>query len=289
MAKPKFGVANLRISYCGGGMDRPEHFKDREMLILSEGLPVHVVCTRINGKTIYRNDLSHIKGLGSSAAYKLALLRANSSVRKKKEYTQRWKWDGYMPEKLPPQREDTIFKSSHDKERIMRAIKIESTNGGGFQDPIACAHTGLWMIKLYYNDFEVEELEKPPLFDQYRQLYRIPYNHRVKILSEQQQDPNDRIKLGAITQIAKEAVINGDYETLGKSVTAHWDIKKKWHKDIMNDTIYDMEGTAIKSGAYGYKVCGAGGQGAFLVIAEDHVHGLLREYHGWEQIYIGKR
>ncbi|MXV82781.1 hypothetical protein F4X88_18975 [Candidatus Poribacteria bacterium] len=51
-------------------------------------------------------------------------------------------------------------------------------------------------------------------------------------------------------------------------------MKKRWHPDISNGVIASMEEAARKAGAWGYKVCGAGGQGYFLVIG---VHRCIRK------------
>ena len=73
----KIGTANLRVSLAGGGMDRSEHFTDFEMPILTEGINRIVTCTKPkNGKFKWHNSLKGVRGLGSSGARHLSLLRA---------------------------------------------------------------------------------------------------------------------------------------------------------------------------------------------------------------------
>lgn len=251
------GTANLRCSLVGGGMDRPQHFKDFEMPILVEGLEQYVICSKKKGKIGWQNSLKGIRGLGSSAARTLALLRYNP----KSNLT--------------------------DLERINKSIDSDVKCGGGWQDPIGCAFPGLKVITLHNDVWKVDHLEKPPQYDEFRQLYRIPFDHSRKILSEQRQDPDDKIQLRDLALDAINAVKQSDLPHLGRCITAGWEVKKGWHGSITNRIICAMELVAKKVGVLGYKVCGAGGTGAFLVIASPEVQSILEGGYKWEKLLVG--
>ena len=61
-------------------------------------------------------------------------------------------------------------------------------------------------------------------------------------------------------------------EGFGRAVREAWELKKRWHPDITNETITEMETAAEAAGAWGYKTCGAGGQGYLLVIGDKKCH-----------------
>lgn len=253
------GTANLRCSLVGGGMDRPQHFKDFEMPILVEGLDLYVICTKKKGKIHYQNPLKGVRGLGSSAARSLALLRSNSKSR------------------------------LTDREKIDKAIVSDVKNGGGWQDPIGCAFPGLKLITLYNDVWKVDYLEKPAQYDEFRQLYRIPFDHKRKILCEQRQDPNNKVRLKGLTEEAVNALKHSDLSQLGWLITAGWKVKKGWHGAITNEVINKMEETAKEVGVLGYKVCGAGGTGAFLVISTPEAQSILEENYKWEKLLINSK
>ncbi len=56
--------------------------------------------------------------------------------------------------------------------------------------------------------------------------------------------------------------------TLGKMLSESWYIKRSLTKNITNTAIDDLFNTIIKAGAYGAKLCGAGGGGYFLALIE---------------------
>lgn len=56
--------------------------------------------------------------------------------------------------------------------------------------------------------------------------------------------------------------------TLGKMLSESWYIKRSLTKNITNTAIDDLFNTIIKAGAYGAKLCGAGGGGYFLALID---------------------
>ena len=62
----------------------------------------------------------------------------------------------------------------------------------------------------------------------------------------------------------KKAFEKGDVDKLGEYLDVHWNIKKKLSKVISNKFIDDCYNLAIKNGALGGKIMGAGGGGFFM-------------------------
>ena len=237
------GIANLRISYVGGGFDYPQYFRQAPMPILSEGVPFQVECVVSACTATWLVPFSHVRGLGSSGAKWLAFTRATSH-----------------------------HDSDHDS--IVNAIHLEChITGGGWQDVIAASHEGLMRIELHGKLYRKLPLEKPPGFDEHRRLYRIPVERvDAHILKEQERRPSHIRELAEAVVDAERALKRCDYESFGKAVLAGWTLKKTWHPAIANSTVRDMERRVDALGAFGWKVCGAGGQGAMLVIASSEVH-----------------
>ncbi len=79
--------------------------------------------------------------------------------------------------------------------------------------------------------------------------------------------------LGRIKAIAKEAVkplIDGDIQKIGALLDKSWEMKKKSNKKTSNPDIDKFYQLGKKNGAYGGKVCGAGGGGfMFFVVDPD--------------------
>lgn len=62
----------------------------------------------------------------------------------------------------------------------------------------------------------------------------------------------------------KKAFENGDLDTFGELLNEHWQTKKNLSNNISNKFIDDCYNTAIKNGALGGKIMGAGGGGFFM-------------------------
>ena len=68
---------------------------------------------------------------------------------------------------------------------------------------------------------------------------------------------------------SQEAIENGDVELLGKYMNTHWEHKKNRTKGMSNDNIDSWYQIALKNGAVGGKLVGAGGGGFFLFVANN--------------------
>ncbi|MGH1573483.1 hypothetical protein ACRAWG_25990 [Methylobacterium sp. P31] len=75
---------------------------------------------------------------------------------------------------------------------------------------------------------------------------------------------------------------------LGEMLSASWRIKRTLSRDVSNAVLDDLFEAIIASGAYGAKLCGAGGGGFFLaLIAPERVPDLAKRVAPLSVIPIG--
>ena len=73
-------------------------------------------------------------------------------------------------------------------------------------------------------------------------------------------------KIKTLTLEAVQPIANGDIETVGKLLDETWELKKQSNKGVDNKLINDVYDKAKKAGAYGGKICGAGGGGFMIFV-----------------------
>lgn len=97
-----------------------------------------------------------------------------------------------------------------------------------------------------------------------------------KILSEQKQNIEDKFKflkeMSDMVLIFRTALEKGDFRKMGELLSLGWQRKKELASNISNPQIDDMYQAAMKAGAWGGKILGAGGGGFLLVIAPPERH-----------------
>ena len=71
-------------------------------------------------------------------------------------------------------------------------------------------------------------------------------------------------KISEITKEAKKLLINKNFVGFGELLDISWQIKKKLSKRMTNSSVDEIYNLAIKNGAKGGKILGAGGGGFFL-------------------------
>ncbi len=84
-------------------------------------------------------------------------------------------------------------------------------------------------------------------------------------------DAQVRASFARISEIAKDmrgALERKDWPEVGRQVAAEWDNRKKLAPGVTTPDIDRMLGAARGAGAYGGKVCGAGGGGCLFCLAE---------------------
>ena len=89
------------------------------------------------------------------------------------------------------------------------------------------------------------------------------------ILAEQKQNLNDRSnvlrEMKRIAYVARDELRSGNLDAIGELLHVSWQLKKQLASKISNGEINDIYESAIRAGAVGGKITGAGG-GGFLLL-----------------------
>jgi D-glycero-alpha-D-manno-heptose-7-phosphate kinase len=91
---------------------------------------------------------------------------------------------------------------------------------------------------------------------------------------------HDRIK--ALAHQVREALAGGSYDAIGEILHRNWELKKQLASGISNATIDSMYESALRGGALGGKISGAGGGGFLMVYCrrpdQDNLRDNLADY-----------
>lgn len=300
----------LRISLGGGGTDLPSYYENHEGFVISAAIDQYIYITihktfkdnlivkyseleqvdiasmlkhpiireafaalNLDGKFMEIASMADIPagtGLGSSSSFTTALLKAL--------YT-------YKKEIIQPSK---LAESACDIEinRLKEPI--------GKQDQYISAHGGLTYFKFHRNG----TVEVNPLKISDETLYNLEDNLLLfftgysrsasNILKEQDSKTksvdNSMIdnlhfvkELGLKSKIAFET---GNLEEFADIMNIHWQYKKERAQNMSNPNINNWYDVALKNGALGGKLIGAGGGGFLMFYAKDKAklrHALLRE------------
>ncbi|MFQ5835164.1 MAG: GHMP kinase [bacterium] len=145
----------------------------------------------------------------------------------------------------------------------------------GKQDQYAAAFGNLNLIKFNSDDtvnlqhLLVDEGIKRSLEANLMLIYTGITRKSGEILSQQKENIKDRISvLNEIRDMVgegKEYLLKGKLDEFGKLLHHGWELKKKLAERINNSRIEEIYQTALKEGALGGKISGAGG-GGFLLL-----------------------
>lgn len=287
-----FSKIPYRISLFGGGTDFPEWFNKNNGLVISTTINKYatiglrylppffhhkyrIVYSKIDlANTIkqilhpvvravlefykekkgielhYFGDLPARSGIGSSSSFTVGLINLLNEIKNK-----------------------NISKN----ELARQAIKIEREvlgEAGGWQDQIIVAYGGFKFISFKNKNFSIQNIniKKKTIKNlnnsllmfysgEARSSYLIQENFKKNI-------PKLNYELESIYEIALEAkkiiLSEKNYADIGKLMNESWQIKKKLNYLVSNDKINQIYDLAIKSGATGGKLLGAGTAG-FLI------------------------
>lgn len=113
---------------------------------------------------------------------------------------------------------------------------------------------------------------------------------------------NNLVEMTKLTYEMKDALTNGDLNAFGQILNKNWLLKQKLASSISNETINKYYDIAIKNGALGGKLLGAGGGGFLLFYCEKQNQDKLRnalsdlvelpfelENSGTKIIYVGNK
>ena len=288
----------LRISIGGGGTDIPSYYEKKGSFFISAAINkyVFVTITEPFEKGIYlkysqiekTNNVKNIKhkiirevlkneikknkieittltdipaktGLGSSGSFSTALIKALYS------------FNGKMISKRE------LAEKACDIE--INKLKLPS----GKQDQYISAYGGISEFKINkkgYVKVKNLDLSKKTLFNLENNLllFFTGFSRNSSlILSEQntktlKQSSEIISNLDYVKELGleiKENLVKGNCEEFGKLMNEHWRNKLKRSKKMSNSTIDNIYNFALKNGALGGKLIGAGGGGFLLFYTDD--------------------
>lgn len=167
------------------------------------------------------------------------------------------------------------------------ANEVELLKNGGLQDPVICAYEGCRVLSFRYDGFLISETLSTPDSD----YFMLVDSGRRKDTSRQyvNHEPfGSEYMRGnkANVELAKCAIRGGYYQMLGECIRYVHKVKSQrtnYAIPYMDEFLSD----ALKNGAYGGKLCGAGGGGHFLlVINPDQRQKLIEiaDYYGFSDV-----
>jgi len=203
-------------------------------------------------------DIPSGTGLGSSSSFTVGLLNAL--------YTHQG-----------------LSKSSNQLAEEACEIEIGILNEPiGKQDQYAASIGGLNHIKFHQDEkVEISSLKLSQsfikTFESTIRLYFTGNNRSSSsILTEQKQNMTDKNKLSMLREMVdltedfKKSLEDEDLNSLGRLLNYNWELKKQLASNISNNNIDLMYQEALRKGAVGGKLLGAGGAGFLMIMAFDH-------------------
>ena len=198
----------------------------------------------------YDADLPACSGIGSSSSFAVGLLQSLHAIH------------GEYPDKM------TLANEAIYLEREL------CNEAGGVQDQVIAAFGGFNRIDFYEDKTEVN-----PLITSERRLRSLQENLMLiftgftHFSGEVAEEQRSRIKLNipclhemkSMVDIAEKTVLDGDFDDFGRLLNHTWGLKKTLSKIITTDEIEDIYSKALKNGAVGGKLLGAGGGGFMLL------------------------
>lgn len=294
----------LRISFFGGGTDLPEFYEQYTGKVLSTTINVfmHIVINESVNKRVkvcydsieITDTASQVKhdrvretlleynvnnnieissfchiptkgtGLGSSSSFTVGLCSALES------------------------RNGQRSSPSSIAEKAYKIERVRCNDSLGKQDQYAASVGGLNLFTfkkdttviqpVKVEQFTINQLEKNLLF-----FYTGTRRNANDILQDQAKSTRDGINVNFLQELARCADIGlnyleqGQVNKFGLLLNHAWDIKKQISSGISNSEIDFYYEEAIKAGALGGKLLGAGGGGYLMFYAESEKHDQIRK------------
>lgn len=247
--------SKIRVSYSKteivDSVNKIEHPSVREALKLLEiegGIEIVSISDIPSGGT----------GLGSSSTFLVGLLNALHA----------WKGEFVSPKEL-----------AEEAVKIEREILREP---GGKQDQYMAAYGGIQQLEFYADEKvgvrpvissteTIRDFERSLLL-LYTGIQRSSTDiHKVQM----QRVEKTSVNYEKMVQMADEAFAclnNGNYESIGRMIHENWILKKSLSEGVSNGNIDVWYEKALKKGALGGKIIGAGGGGFMLFMADPSKH-----------------
>ncbi len=282
-----------RISFFGGGTDYKEWYSNYGSEIISTSINRYIYLSlrklppffKKKNRVIY-SSIEEINTFNQIRLFPLKKILIYEKINNGIEFH----YDGQMPAKSGVGSSSSfvvglinlcscIKNNNLSKyELAKKAISIERNvlkEVVGIQDQIATSFGGFNYIKIdKKGNFKVKKIfenkkDEKKLNDNLVLLYtgiqklkREDLKKYVKNLTTKSHDYMREIS--EITKEAKKLLVNKDFERFGELLDISWQIKKKLSNRITNSSVDEIYNLAMKNGAKGGKILGAGGGGFFL-------------------------
>ena len=208
----------------------------------------------------YDGDLPARSGVGSSSAFVVGLVKIMESLESKKKFV-----DNNKVAKL----------AIHLERNVMKEIV-------GSQDQVATAVGGFNIISFYKNEkYKIQKINKNKylnrldnnLFLVYTNIQRTAQDVAKSFINKLTTTKKKNIKnILKLVSEAKTIIRKQQLDEFGLLLNKSWEEKKELSKSISNLTIDAIYDKAIKCGAIGGKILGAGGGGFFLFYVPKEKH-----------------
>lgn len=248
---PPFFEHKTRIAYSKTEVvmsnDLIEHPAVRNCLKhmdITDGLEIH-----------YDGDLPSRSGIGSSSSFTVGFLNALHAYKSK-----------------------MITRMDLAKQAIF-VEQVLSNENVGIQDQILTCFGGINVIEMGPgNNFKVSPLVFPSLYrNELESHIMLAFSGQTRISSETAGKQIEKINAGSVDeqmrsifQIAQEGLSlftkNAEIREIGRLMDKTWQIKRKLTDQISNSAIDETYDAAIRNGAYGGRLLGAGGGGFLMLI-----------------------
>lgn len=247
----KFSQPNFRLSYSTNEeVDRVEDFRHpvvRETLKLfnTQNKRLHIAT---------QADVPARTGLGSSSSFTVGLINALNHMN---------------------------FKPTPKEEMALSAIKIEREilkEEGGWQDQYHAAFGGLGLYSFSKTSVERKEIDNSEFLQNSMLLVSAGSERSSSTFAQltqeyfttegfQEAQAMANLSLDTYRQIVNETTNERRLDILGEALRKSWEIKRKIRGMSLNPRVNEVLEIAQQNGALGGKLCGAGGSGFVLLLA----------------------
>lgn len=176
---------------------------------------------------------------------------------------------------------DDKWNSHEIAELAFQAERLHMNVAGGWQDQYATVFGGFNFMEFKKNKNNIHnlKLEDKTILEMEENflLYKLPKGrtieggsiHKDQKNSMQSEDVQSKVKEAVnLCYLMKDMLLRGHLKSFGKYLDSAWKLKRQFSNKISNSEIDEVYDYAIKSGALGGKLLGAGGGGFFLFYVE---------------------
>lgn len=233
-------------------IERVNDFEEIEHPLIREAMRLHDIHEI---RLTYEGDLPARTGLGTSSTFAVGMLNAFCALKGK-----------YMSKEMLA------------KEAIMLERNILKEKGG-WQDQIAAAYGGLNRIDFKEGKFNVRPViinpERKKKLDEnlmlfYTGIQRFSSDIQANTFAKPKDKTKELLDMLALVDEAEKVLVdkNVDLNEFGRLLDLTWKLKRGTGDKVSSSSIDSIYDRAIKAGAIGGKLLGAGGGGFLLFYVE---------------------